>query len=121
MRVLFDHNVDRRFRRHLVGHAIQTTREMRWETLRNGLLLKAAAGDGFDAILCIDKNIEYGQNLKTLPLPVIVLDAQTNAVHGLVPFAPPLLTLLGTHLEKVLYFVEKNGNVVQVAAPRPRA
>jgi hypothetical protein len=84
------------------------------------LLLKAAAGDGFDAILCIDKNIEYEQNLKTLPLPVIVLDAQTNAVHGLVPFAPSLLTLRETHLEKALYF-EKNGKVVRVSVPRPRA
>jgi len=118
---LFDHNVDRRFRRHLVGHAIQTTREMRWETLRNGLLLKAAADDGFEAILCIDKNIEYEQNLKTLPLPVIVLDAQTNAVHGLMPFAPPLLKLLGAKLEKRLYFIEKNGDVVEVTTPRPRA
>jgi len=94
---------------------------MRWETLRNRLLLKAAAGDGFDAILCIDKNIEYEQNLKTLPLSVIVLDAQTNAVHGLVPFAPHLLKLMGRPLEKVLYFIEKNGDVAQVVIPRPRA
>jgi hypothetical protein len=96
---------------------------MRWEALANGLLLKAAAGSGFDAILCIDKNLEYEQNLKTLPLPVIVLDARTNAVHGLIPFTASLLKLLESPLEKllyILYMIEKTGNVVCVTAPRPR-
>jgi hypothetical protein len=91
------------------------------DTLRNGLLLKAAAGDGFDAILCIDKNMEYQQNLGALPLPIIVLNADTNAVHGLIPFAPALQKLLAAPLEKILYFIEKNGDVVRVLNPRPKA
>jgi hypothetical protein len=37
------------------------------------------------------------------------------------PFAPPLLKLLGCPLEKVLYFIEKTGDVVQVSIPRLRA
>jgi hypothetical protein len=121
LRLLFDHNVDRRFRRHLIGHAIQTAREMRWEALRNGELLKAAAADGFDAILCIDKNVEYQQNLQLLPLPIIVLDAQSNALHDLMPFAPYLLKLLNAQLSKALYFIEKNGDVSQVLTPRPKS
>ena len=118
MKLLFDHNVDRRFRRHLPGHHIQTTREMRWEELKNGVLLKAASDAGFDAILCIDKKIEHEHNLSTLPLPVIVLDAVTNAVHGLVPFTTHLLKLLESPLEKRLYVIEKSGETVCVAAPR---
>lgn len=118
--MLFDHNVDRRFRRYLAGHQVRTTREMRWEELSNGQLLNAAAAAGFEAILCIDKNLEYEQNLKTLPLPVIVLDARTNAVHGLAPFAPALLNLLSNQLEAVLYFIEENGTVLRVLQPRQR-
>ena len=120
MRLLFDHNVDRRFRRHLPEHFIQTTRELRFEQLANGLLLQAASDTGFDAILCIDKKIEYEQNLAVLPLSVIVLDAFTNAIHGLAPFAPHLLKLLGSPLEKRLYFIDRNGNAVCVTAPRPK-
>jgi hypothetical protein len=55
LKVLFDHNVDRRFRKRLPGHEIKTTREMRWETLLNGALLQAAAGGGFEAFISIDK------------------------------------------------------------------
>lgn len=88
MRILFDHNVPRRFRQHIVGHRIQTTGEMGWEALENGLLLKAAGDAPFDAFLCIDKNIEYQQNLKLLPLPVVVLDAPSNAIQNLVPLCP---------------------------------
>lgn len=120
MRLLFDRNVDRRFRRHLPGHFVQTTRELRFEQLDNGLLLKAACDAGFDAILCIDKKIEYEQNLTAIPLSVIVLDASTNAIHGLAPFAPHLLKLLGTPLDKRLYFIERSGNAVCVTAPRPK-
>lgn len=63
MRVLFDHNVDRRFRRFLPGHLVSTTREMGWETLANGELLKAAADAGFAVFVSIDKKIEHQQNL----------------------------------------------------------
>lgn len=54
MKILFDHNVDRRLRRHVAGHEIRTTREMGWETLRNGALLQSAAGAGFDAVVSLD-------------------------------------------------------------------
>lgn len=79
MRVLFDHNVDRRLRKHLPGHTVRTAREMGWEKFENGVLIQTAADGKFDALLSIDKNIEYQQNLGTLPLPIIVLDSVSNA------------------------------------------
>lgn len=79
MRILFDHNVDRRFRKHLPGHEIQTTREKGWEKLANGMLLKEAADAGFEAFVSMDKKLEHEQNLKTLPLPVILIDSVSNA------------------------------------------
>ena len=47
MKILFDHNVDRRFRQQLPGHEIQTARERGWDKLENGVLLRAAADGGF--------------------------------------------------------------------------
>ena len=45
MKILFDHNLPRRLREHLPGHEIRTTREMKWEQLRNGALMSLAAGE----------------------------------------------------------------------------
>lgn len=118
MKILFDHNVDRRFRKHLPGHKIQTTREMRWDTLANGRLLKAAADAAFEPVISIDKKIEHEQNLRKLPLPVILIDSISNALPKLIPFAPHLLDLLNQPLECILYIVQSDGTVLRLTAPR---
>lgn len=118
MKILFDHNVSRRFRKYLVGHNVMTTREMGWEELANGELLAAAARAGFEVILTIDKKLEHEQNLEHLPLPVIVLDSPSNALPALVPFAAVLLELLNTSCDRALYVVERDGNVLRLTSPR---
>ncbi len=118
MKVLFDHNVDRRLRRHLSGHEYRTTREMGWETLENGSLLKTSAANGFEAFVRIDKNIEHQQNLRSLPLPVIVLDAPSNALTRLLPFCKPLMALLSTPLDRALYIIQLDGSILRLIAPR---
>ena len=92
---------------------------MGWETFENGMLIEAAAGDRFDALLSIDKNIEHEQNLRGLPLPVIVLDSVSNALPALLPFAPFVLELLKSPLDRILYIVQSDGVVLQLSAPRP--
>jgi hypothetical protein len=119
VKLLFDHNVDRRFRRHISGHEISTTREMGWETLGNGALLKAAANAGFEVFVSIDKKIEHEQNLRTLPLPIVIIDAPSNALPALVPFAPFLLDLLKAPLDRILFILEPTGSVRRLSAPRP--
>ena len=59
MRVLFDHDVPKRLRSLLPGHEVKTSRELGWDTLRNGDLLDAAEANGFDAMVTGDKNISY--------------------------------------------------------------
>jgi hypothetical protein len=91
---------------------------MGWETLENGALLKAAADAGFDAFVSIDKKIEHEQNLMTLPLPVIVIDAPSNTLAALAPFAPFLIELLKSPLERVLLIIEPSGSVRRLILPR---
>jgi len=110
--------VDRRFRKSLVGHDVQTTREMKREKLDNGVLLRTAANHGFDVLLSIDKKIEHEQNLKTLPLPVIILDSQSNALPALLPFATIVLQLLQSALDRILYIVQPDGTTLHLKAPR---
>ena len=118
MKVLFDHNVDRRLRNLLAGHDVRTAREMGWEQLENGVLLRAAADDGFEALLSIDKKLEHEQNLRTLPLPVIVIDSRSNALPALAPFAPFLLDLLRSPLDRQLYIIQPGGAVIRLTKPR---
>ena len=92
---------------------------MGWERLANGILLKSAADEGFEAFISIDKKLEHQQNLQTLPLPVIVIDSVSNALPALVPFANFLLDLLKLPLARVLYLVQPNGTVLELSAPRP--
>jgi hypothetical protein len=41
--------------------------------------------------LGVDKKLQHEQNLKTLPLPIVVLDSVSNALPALIPFAPHVL------------------------------
>ncbi len=67
MKVLFDHNVNRHFGRHLPGHQIKTAAKMGWDRLANGALIQSAASAGFEVFLTIDKKIRHEQNLSKLP------------------------------------------------------
>jgi hypothetical protein len=81
-------------------------------------LLNAAANATFGEFVSIDKKIEHEPNLLTLPLPVVVVDAPSNALPALLPFAPFLLELLGTSLERLLYGIEPSGTVLRLTTPR---
>jgi hypothetical protein len=94
---------------------------MRWETLRNGALLATAADADFNAFISTDKKIEFEQNLKALPLPVVVLDALTNSFEGVQVFAPFVQRLLTAPLQKRLYIIELTGGVLELAEPRRKS
>jgi hypothetical protein len=91
---------------------------MGWERLGNGALLKAAADAGFEAFLSVDKKLEYEQNLKTLPLPIVIIDAPSNALPALVPFSPGLTELFRAPLDRLLFILEPTGAVRRLKAPR---
>jgi len=99
---------------------IRTAREMKWEQLRNGELISAAAQAGFEAFVTIDKQLEHQQNLSTLVMPVVIVDGKSNALPALLAFAPFLSDLLASPLDRVLYIVEETGNVLQLKEPRSR-
>ena len=69
MRVLLDHNLPKRLCAMLIGHEARTARQMTWDKLGNGVLLRAASEAGFDVFLSMDKKLEHEQNLSALPTP----------------------------------------------------
>ena len=93
MRVLLDECVPRALRNELLGHEVKTVAEAGWAGVKNGALLKLAARD-FDALLTVDRNLEYQQNFSGLELAVIVVDAPSNDVAVLRPLMPAVLAAL---------------------------
>lgn len=73
MRVLFDHGTPAPLIPFLEGHTVTKAKEMGWERLVNGELLKAAEEAGFEVLLTTDKNMSSQQNLKTRTIAIVVL------------------------------------------------
>jgi hypothetical protein len=55
-----------------------------------------------------DRNIEFQQNLKTLPIAVVVLTADSNRLESLEPLVPKLLQILAAVQPKTLVRVGAN-------------
>ena len=94
MKVLLDECVTRKLKSRLPNHSVATVREMQWNGLRNGNLMRVAVEAGFDVLLTIDKNLEYQQNLKSFDIIVAVFDVKDNKV----PYYEPFLSIFERQL-----------------------
>jgi hypothetical protein len=95
MRLLLDESVPAKLRKHLRSHEVRTAVEMGWAGVKNGRLLDLA-GTQFDAFVTVDKNLQFQQNLATLPVAVLVLDARSNELEALLPLLAQLESALGS-------------------------
>jgi len=93
MRILLDESVPDRLGRLLVGHSCDSVRRQGWSGYKNGKLL-AAAASSFDVLLTADKNMEFQQNLATLPLAIVVMVANSNRLEDLAKVVPAVLRTL---------------------------
>lgn len=93
MRILLDESLPRPLSRLLVGHDVSTVAQQGWASLSNGALLRQAA-ETFDVMLTADQNIEFQQNVSTLPIAVVVLAAESNRLESLEPLVPAVLDAL---------------------------
>lgn len=93
MRVLLDESLPRALGSRLVGHEAATVAECGWSGIKNGKLL-ALAATRFDVFLTADQNLEFQQNLDTLPIAVLVLVVKTNRIESVGPLVPGLLSAL---------------------------
>ena len=84
MRILLDESLPSELKLELPAHQASMVQEAGWSGLRNGELLRRAA-EQFDVFLTADQNLQYQQNLRTLPIGVIVLVAKANRIENLRP------------------------------------
>lgn len=105
MRILSDESLPRRLRGALPGHAAAMVTEQGWSGLDNGDLLRAAS-PSFDVFLTADQNLQYQQNLDTLPMAVVVLVAQDNTFETMQPLMAKVLEELPRLQPRTLIRVE---------------
>ena len=72
MLVLFDHGTPAPLRFFLTDHTVKKTKDLGWDTLTNGELLKAVEEAASEVLLTTDKNIRYQQNLAKRVIAIVV-------------------------------------------------
>ena len=105
MGILLDEDLPRRLGALLVGHEVTAVPRCGWSGIENGKLL-ALAATKFDVFLTMDKNLEYQQNVGTLPVAVLVLEAVSNRIEHLAPLVPSALKELNHLPPRTLHRVD---------------
>jgi len=105
MKILLDENIDVHFKFLFQGlHEVYTVRDMQWNGIKNGTLLKLIKENDFDCWIVVDKNLPYQQNMANLPCIIIVLNVIRNTLKTISPLVPMILDALErtTHNEVVM-------------------
>lgn len=94
MKILLDHNLDRRLKIHLSEHDTATTQEQGWADVVNGKLLDLAEADGFDVILTADANIKHQQNFSARNIAILIMRAFNNRLSTHLKMIPDVQNAL---------------------------
>lgn len=96
MKILLDENIDVRFKKlfNNSSHAVYTVRDMKWNGIKNGILLQLLKENNFNCWIVVDKNIPHQQNVSELPCLIIVLDVFKNTLEHITKLFPAILIAL---------------------------
>jgi predicted nuclease of predicted toxin-antitoxin system len=80
MKVLIDEQLPTKLKFRFVnsGHQVLTVRDMDWLGKKNGELLRLIRENDFNVLLTNDKNMYYQQNMSTLRISILNVNAKTN-------------------------------------------
>ncbi len=111
MKILLDENIDIRFKSAFPAgtHEVFTVREMKWNGVKNGALLKLLQEHKFDCWLIVDKNLPYQQNVSLLPCTIVVLDVFRNTLRSLTALMPNVLAVLNNIEGRKVIVISENG------------
>ena len=90
MRVLLDESIPVDFARDLAALDAETVIGLGWAGLKNGALLRQAAGQ-FQVLVTMDKNLQFQQNLAAHAIGVVLVRAHSNRIDELRPLVPMIV------------------------------
>jgi predicted nuclease of predicted toxin-antitoxin system len=94
MRLLLDECVPTPLLRDLTGHDVHHVVDLGWSSKRNGELLKLMVAEQFEALVTVDRNLPFQQDLRASGIAVVIVVARTNRVKELRPLMPQVLDAL---------------------------
>jgi hypothetical protein len=74
--------------------AVSTAAQEGWAALKNGELLEAAEGAGYDVLITADKNLRYQQNL--VKRVIAIIELPTNRLRLVQNYQPQVAAALTT-------------------------
>ena len=87
MKLLLDENLPIKLKFNFDdSYEVFSVGEKGWAGKKNGELLGLMLYNGFDALVTIDKNLIYQQNISKFNLKIFILDAINNKHHELQPY-----------------------------------
>lgn len=95
MRVLLDESLPSDLALDLQELEPATVIGLGWAGLKNGALLRQAVGR-FDALITMDKNLQFQQNLATHAIAVVLIRARSNRIDDLRPLVPQIIGAVAT-------------------------
>jgi hypothetical protein len=95
VRVLLDEQLPLDLVAALKGHSVDTVAGRGWTGITNGELLQRMVGE-YDALVTMDRGIEFQQNLTTVAVGVLLVRAPSNRMVHLQPLVPAILDALPT-------------------------
>ncbi len=79
---------------------------MKWDSYKNGHLLKTAVENGFTCLITTDKNLQYQQNIPQTGIAVVILDVLLLKWSYIEPLIGKLLDTLNTVKTGCVYSIK---------------
>lgn len=98
MKLLLDENLPKKLKLDFSEHEIYTVSDKKWNSKKNGELLKLMLEEDFDVLFTFDRNLQYQQNFQKYPIAVIILNAEDNAYITLKELVPQIKEILNINL-----------------------
>jgi predicted nuclease of predicted toxin-antitoxin system len=86
---------------------ILTVNDMKWNSMKNGELLKAMEINNFDVLISSDQNLIYQQNINKYSMNFIIIKAPDNRYETVSPLIPKVISKIKSGLtEKVTIIIK---------------
>ena len=95
MRLLLDEHLPIGLAAEFPGHAVHTVSGRGRSGIKNGELLRRMNGQ-YDALVTMDRSIEFQQRIATLRFGIVLVRARSNRMQDLMPLVPSIRSALDT-------------------------
>jgi len=83
-----------------------TVYDMVWNSMKNGILLKAMEDENFDGLIISDQNLIYQQNIENFSFKIYIINATNNRYDTILPLVSKIYTLIKSETKDQIHIIE---------------